>query len=96
MNSITLSKGLLSSLDHVRFATGGSRHETKERTERYVREHWNKGTLPFEVREGVWLVGWRVYKTFFGAHIEPITVGPAKPTKCRHRHFNDVSVSTGW
>jgi hypothetical protein len=95
MNHTDLTNGMLSALTNVRFAMGNPRRQAKEETEYYVRMQWEKGNLPLEIREGVWLVGWRVNKTFFSSWVKPITVGPAKPSKVRERHYNDVFVQVG-
>lgn len=91
MNS--LENGLFNALENVRFAIGWPGSQAKKIVETYVKTLWKEEKLPYQVRDGVWLVGWRVNKTFFECGIIPICVGPAKPSKCRQRHYNNVCVS---
>jgi len=91
-----LSGGLLSALNSVRFAFGDPDTQTKEVVKKYVEDAWNNEKLPYQLKPGVWVVGWKVHKTFFNCFVYPIMVGPAKPTRLRKRHYKDVTAIAGW
>lgn len=90
MTNVNLANDLLRSLSYIRFAGNNHEKETKEAVYRYISVLWESNKLPVELKKGVWLVGWKVYHTFFGTSLFPITVGPAKPSKLRSRYYEQV------
>ncbi|BCG50131.1 hypothetical protein [Ralstonia phage RP13] len=73
---------------------GPSQSVADKAIKQIVKSMWDSGELPEKLRDGVWIAGYEVTKSFAYVSATPITVGPLPPSHYRDRYAK-ITIDNG-